>query len=336
MGRRGLFSTFDTPTQEACRQVFLRLVELGEGTEDTRRRITRSELDALEVDRDAIGLVIESFGQHRLLAFDRDAATREPTVELAHESLIRVWRRLRDWVDASRDDLRMLRRLVTSADEWLSVDREPSFLLGGERLERIVSWAAQTDLPRPEGTRLRRTKRRATPAGSMPSARAERERSLERRSVQRLRALVAVLASAALVAAGLTLVAADRSREAGRLRDGRRWPRSPKPRFLGSSTPTPVSCWFFMRSTSPARWMSRSRGNRRDLHWAMQKSASLSGKRADGRSGRAGREPGHLRAFDLTTGRPGSGARDCAALAGRLPAIRSNDVSAAPSDSRTR
>ena len=30
----------------ACRQLFLRLVTLGEGTEDTRRRMRRSELDA--------------------------------------------------------------------------------------------------------------------------------------------------------------------------------------------------------------------------------------------------------------------------------------------------
>ncbi len=32
--------------RDACRQLFLRLVTLGEGTEDTRRRMRRSELEA--------------------------------------------------------------------------------------------------------------------------------------------------------------------------------------------------------------------------------------------------------------------------------------------------
>ena len=33
--------------RDACRQLFLRLVTLGEGTEDTRRRVRRSELATL-------------------------------------------------------------------------------------------------------------------------------------------------------------------------------------------------------------------------------------------------------------------------------------------------
>ena len=73
------------------RRVFTRLVTLGEGTEDTRRRVKRSELgDAPDVE-----VVHRCFGAVRLLAFDRDPATREPTVEVAHEALIREWPRLR-------------------------------------------------------------------------------------------------------------------------------------------------------------------------------------------------------------------------------------------------
>ena len=36
--------------RRAIRQVFLRLVALGEGRQDTRRRVTRSTLDALDLD----------------------------------------------------------------------------------------------------------------------------------------------------------------------------------------------------------------------------------------------------------------------------------------------
>ncbi len=216
-----LFAAFDAAEQETCRQVFLRLVEPGEGAEDTRRRVARSELDALGLDPGATERVIDVFGGDRLLAFDRDAATREPTVELAHEALIRVWGRLRGWVDESREDLRIHSRLTASADEWMAADREPSFLLGGERLERVAAWAGQTHLaldPKEREFVSRSVERRQAEIDA-ERAREDRERALERRSVRRLRGLVAALAAAALIASGLTIVAANRSRESDRSRN---------------------------------------------------------------------------------------------------------------------
>ena len=136
----------DAAGRDAGRQLFLRLVTLGEGTEDTRRRVRRSELDALEVDRGSMDAVIEAFGRHRLLSFDRDEITREPTVELAHEALIHAWTRLRDWIDEAREDVRTHRRLVASADEWVGSGEEPSFLLTGARLEGLASWVSETPL----------------------------------------------------------------------------------------------------------------------------------------------------------------------------------------------
>ena len=98
---------------DACRAathaLFSRLVTLGEGVEDTRRRVLRSELDALDVvgrpptadrrpptvdeasgggRRSAVSGLLDSFGRARLLAFDRDPLTRGPTVEIAHEALL--------------------------------------------------------------------------------------------------------------------------------------------------------------------------------------------------------------------------------------------------------
>ena len=42
-----IYLGLDSCGQEAARQLFLRLVTLGEGAEDTRRRVSRSELLAL-------------------------------------------------------------------------------------------------------------------------------------------------------------------------------------------------------------------------------------------------------------------------------------------------
>jgi len=128
-----------------ARQLFLRLVTLGEGAEDTRRRARRSELMSLG-NPDAVTAVLDSFGEHRLLTFDVELGTREPMVEVAHEALIWQWNRLRDWLDASRADVRLQRLLAAAVAEWEKSGREPSFLLGGARLSQFVSWAAATEL----------------------------------------------------------------------------------------------------------------------------------------------------------------------------------------------
>ena len=200
------------------RQMFLRLVTLGEGRQDTRRRVARSELDALEVDPEAVEDALDTFGRHRLLTFDREPTTREPTVEIAHESLLAAWGRLRGWVDDAREDLRQDRQLARAAAEWRGADRDPSFLLRGARLDHVEAWASATDLAigRDERAYLKASGDRRVQERAEETARSEHEAEIERRSKGRLRALVAVFAVAALVAGSLTIVATNQSQRAGR------------------------------------------------------------------------------------------------------------------------
>jgi hypothetical protein len=111
------------------------------------------------------------FGRSRLLSFDRDPSTRTPTVEVAHSALLREWRRLSDWLDVSRVDLRLQRQLATAAEEWLNANQEASFLLQGARLAQFEGWAASTELAltdherfisRPPGRSDRRVRFRRT------------------------------------------------------------------------------------------------------------------------------------------------------------------------------
>jgi DNA-binding SARP family transcriptional activator/ABC-type glycerol-3-phosphate transport system substrate-binding protein len=139
-----LYGGFDPPAREAARQVLLRLVTLGEGTEDVRRRALRQELTA--IGDSSVEVVLDAFGRHRLLSFDRDPVTRGPTVEIAHEALLTEWDRLRGWIDEGRDDVRQQRRLSAAAAEWQDADRVPAYLLRGPRLEQTAAWAAGTDL----------------------------------------------------------------------------------------------------------------------------------------------------------------------------------------------
>jgi WD40 repeat protein/DNA-binding SARP family transcriptional activator len=202
--------------KRATKQLFLRLVTLGEGRQDTRRLVTRGELGALDIDQDAMDGVLDAFGRHRLLTFDREPTTRDPTVEIAHEALLREWPRLRRWIDDARDDLRRSRLLTRAAAEWRGAERDPSFLLRGARLDQLEVWADATDLAigRQELEYLTASVAQSERERAEARERQTHQERLERRSRSRLRKLVAVLTVAALVASVLTVVAIDQRQEA--------------------------------------------------------------------------------------------------------------------------
>jgi WD40 repeat protein/DNA-binding SARP family transcriptional activator len=216
-----LYEGLDAAGRAAGRQLFLRLLTVGEeGAEDTRRRVLRAELTSLEVgaQAEAMAAVIGAYGRHRLLAFDRDPLTRGPTVEVAHEALLRAWGRLRGWIESAREDLRTHRRLATAAAEWAAADQDPSFLLRGGRLQQLQAWAATSSLTLtgPERQYLEASAAQHQAELAERQAQAARQAALEQRAVSRLRALVAVLAVLALVASGLTAVAFNRQAAARR------------------------------------------------------------------------------------------------------------------------
>jgi len=196
-----LYAGLDAAGHEAARQLFLRLVTLGEGSEDTRRRVSRSELEALAGDgrpAAAIDQVIDLYGRYRLLTFDHDPATRGPTAEVAHEALLRAWGRLREWLEASRADVRMQRLLAAGARDWLAADRDSSFLLRGTRLAQFEGWAAGS------GVALTGDER-AYLAASLADRAARQAQARRTQTVMRvLRAFVGV---AAVVAFALAILA---------------------------------------------------------------------------------------------------------------------------------
>jgi WD40 repeat protein len=231
-----LYNSLDEAGREAARQLFLRLVTLGEGTEDTRRRVLRAELTALTADQRVRSLpvgppttegfgtkeatvsdpssavvdeVITQFGRYRLLTFDHDPVTRGPTVEVAHEALIREWDRLRQWLNESREDIRQERAVARAAEEWNRYRRDVSFLLRGARLEQIEKWQETTTLMQTplEQEFIARSLQQRAQEHQAEMVRQEREVRLEQRSRNFLRGLVAVFALAAIISAGLGLYA---------------------------------------------------------------------------------------------------------------------------------
>ena len=218
LGRRAeeIYGSLTGEEQNAARQLYLRLVQLGEGTQPTRNRVLRPELTELENYGKSIETVIDLFGKHRLLTFDRDPETRAPTVELAHESLLREWPRFASWIVESREGLVLHQQLLQAAEEWDQLKREPGYLLRGTRLDRFEDWARRTDLALGHQERdfldLSLAEREIREAAE--ADRQAKEAALERRAYSRLRALVAVLSIAVVGALALSAVALRAQRNA--------------------------------------------------------------------------------------------------------------------------
>ncbi len=139
------FARLDPPQQALARQLFLRLVTVRSAGEATRRRARLVELNALG-DPGEVGTVLATFGDARLLVFDRDPISRSPTAEVAHEALLTHWPRLDGWIDEAGEDLLLHGRLRDGLAEWEDRDREDAYLLTGGRLAQFDAWAASTDL----------------------------------------------------------------------------------------------------------------------------------------------------------------------------------------------
>jgi len=194
-----VYDQLDPASQESAPQLFLRLVRLGEGAEDTRRRILQSELlTANGVNKHSLQQVIDSFLKYRLLTADYEPLTRAPTIEIAHEALIRVWGRLKSWLDANRDNLRLYQRLSAVTTEWLNTGRDGSYLASGARLGQFETLVSGAALP-------------LSPEESQYVAASSTARQ---RAAIRLRLFVAGLAVFSVVALILALLALDRQRAA--------------------------------------------------------------------------------------------------------------------------
>ncbi len=96
-------------------------------------------VDGLVTDRDDLDVVVdvlERFTRERLVVPDRDDAGR-PTVDIAHEALLREWSVMRGWLEDDLDARRLQRELSDAARAWDDAGREPTGLFAGRRLQAV-------------------------------------------------------------------------------------------------------------------------------------------------------------------------------------------------------
>lgn len=155
---QAVYEGMDAQTQACARWIFLALTQLGEGTEDTRRRAFKSELMVAKYPPALVERTLQLLTAAKLIVVSLEAETlpagqsrdyspnllespqiladksQEVTVEVAHEILIRHWSSLRQWLQEDRERLRTQRQIEQAASQWKQSGRQPDFLLWGVRL----------------------------------------------------------------------------------------------------------------------------------------------------------------------------------------------------------
>jgi class 3 adenylate cyclase/WD40 repeat protein len=168
------------------RNVFVRLTEIGDDVEDTRRRVRIEELVSQGTSADAVRTLLERLAEARLVTLD------EGTAEVAHEVLIRRWPTLRGWLDEDREGIRLHRRLGDAARLWDAAGRESGDLYRGARLHATVEWAGAN------GSQMNEIERGFLSASVQESAAAHRRQIVANRRLRRALSVSAGLLTAAL------------------------------------------------------------------------------------------------------------------------------------------
>src|SRR5215468_5067875 len=181
------YATLDEAGSRAARQLFLRLVHVADDARETRARVPLSDLPG---DAATAAAVLERFVEQRLVTLDME------TAEITHEALLDAWPRLRAWIDAGREDIRVRRFITAAAQAWAETGREPAALLRGGQLALARDWAAA-------GANRGLLSQLAVEFVDAGVAEERAQQTAQRRRTRRLRQLVGALTALVLITVGL-------------------------------------------------------------------------------------------------------------------------------------
>ncbi|MEO1286910.1 MAG: WD40 repeat domain-containing protein, partial [Chloroflexota bacterium] len=129
-----IYATLTPDEQAIVRKLFLRIIAIDDNGTVTRRRVLLSEMRQGIQHPELLEKVLNAFSDYRLLTNDLDQTTRTPTIEVAHEALIKGWAQLSQWIEQNRFALQKRQELRVDVDRWLASERDKSYLATGSRL----------------------------------------------------------------------------------------------------------------------------------------------------------------------------------------------------------
>ncbi|MFN6519466.1 MAG: caspase family protein [Nostoc sp. CreGUA01] len=132
--------------QSVAQRIFLELRQPGD-VSDTRRRVVLEKLPNKKYDLETLLKVVDILVKERLITSNYIQEKKETILDLVHESLIRHWPKLREWIEEYKVAIEIERKIEARANEWKDWQKEnenkkddPSFLLKGEALIEVEKY----------------------------------------------------------------------------------------------------------------------------------------------------------------------------------------------------
>jgi WD40 repeat protein len=136
------FKQLDNHEQELARVIFSSLIEVGRGTQDSRRTAFFNELVPAYTKSSEVEAVIHKLADTRLITTGENDENEEviadqATVTISHETLIDAWPWLKTLVNENRDLITLKNEIMNDANEWEEHNYDPSYLYSGGRLANV-------------------------------------------------------------------------------------------------------------------------------------------------------------------------------------------------------
>ena len=185
-----IYGKFNEQQRKAAEEIFLELISL-EGEKAVSRRADKSSFEQEEMQKEVLYQLIDN---HLLVSKGEDG---KPTVEVAHEALLRSWKVLQDLIREKEEIIVLRSRLYADAKQWDDLQKQDavkasSELWGGSKLAKIVEFQKNNSLPNLDTVAIEFIKASVTQA--------ERQKNEKIRTARRIAAgsLVAVVVSTGL------------------------------------------------------------------------------------------------------------------------------------------
>lgn len=141
------YENFNDAEKNVASRMFVNLVQIREGRNDTRRQLPENRLLFRDSDAQTFDSVLQKLVQQRLITVNRDEATGLRLVDISHDALIAGWPKLRGWLNDRRRALLLQDSLENLRVTWVKNKMDSSGLLRGRQLATALeSKASDPDL----------------------------------------------------------------------------------------------------------------------------------------------------------------------------------------------
>ncbi len=194
--------------KEVCEKIFRTITEKGSDNKGVRKPASLNKLSEIcQASQSEVIKVLDTFrspGRSFITPSNETELTGETVIDISHESLMRIWDRLRTWVDEESSAVQMYKRLAESANQY-QIGR--SGLWRPPDLQLAINWRRKTNPTLAWAERINPAFELSMVFLETSEKEFQKEEEnkiyLQKRQLKRTRFFALVLGTAAVIALGL-------------------------------------------------------------------------------------------------------------------------------------